>query len=316
MEPNPDVFLNGLIQTFYPKFDEFWAEIDRVVAESALDDEDHGVYKSYCQRHLHPLMMAAPFCHRIFIKPLGYPGDFEMMRMIQEDEFDGPNLFSKLVNKYALNIPLAKAARNRNRLLAEQIKKFVESRAEPTVRILSLASGPALEIQQLIEQHPDIASRIHLTLLDQEAEALRYSQDSIYMKRIMHNSSIRVNLVHQSIGSFIRQLTYSKTSDSPFDMIYIFGLFDYFDDKICTYFLRNCLRLLKADGKILISNFSMDNHHHRTFMEYMFDWYIIFRTTEKLEALGRSVDVPCDIHVDEDDTSVIKLLHILLTERG
>jgi extracellular factor (EF) 3-hydroxypalmitic acid methyl ester biosynthesis protein len=310
LESDRIAFLEELNKTFYPKFDEYWAHLDNLVTDLNLSDADHGVYKSYCQRHLHPLVMKAPFCHRIFFKPLGYPGDFEMMRMLRDNKYEGPTPFSMLLNKYALKIPLAEAARNRNQILAERIAEFVRNHPSQIVRILSMASGPALEIQQLIETYPEEASRIHVTLLDQEVEALRYSQDCIYMKRIIHNSNIKVELVHQNIGAFIRQISRPDKGLASFHMIYIFGLFDYFDDKICAYFIKHAAELLAEKGKMLISNFSLDRHHHRVYMEYMFDWYIVFRSKEKLEELGNSTKIPCIVRVDEDPTSVIKFLDI------
>ncbi len=303
-------FLDELNKTFYPQLDAYWAEVDNVVNGLNLSEQEHGLYKSYIQGHLHPLLMASPICHRIFFKPLGYPGDYEMMRMIRENKYEGPSLFAKLVNRHALNNPLAAANRNRVGILVERIAEFVKERGEGDVRLLSIASGPALEIQRLIEKHPKIASRIHITLLDQEAEALKYSQDNIYMKRIMRNSNIRVELVHQNIGLFLKQLARGTVQLEKFDMIYVFGLFDYFDDRTCKFCINKSSELLEKNGTMLISNYSLDGHHHRAFMEYAFEWHMVYRSNEQMEQLGRSVTKPCTTTVDEDETGVIKFLEI------
>jgi extracellular factor (EF) 3-hydroxypalmitic acid methyl ester biosynthesis protein len=309
-EENQHRFLAKLDKIFYTQWDHYVADLDRVVNALDLSDEEHGLYKSYLQGHLHTLLMEAPFCHRMYFKPLGYPGDFEMMRMIRDENYAGPTLFAKLVNKNVLQNPLALAARNRNGCLADRIVEFVEQCPSPVVKLLSVAAGPALEIQKLIEEHPEVADRIHLTLLDQEAEALRFSQDNIYLQRIMNSSSIQVDLVHKSIGAFLKHLVRGGTSEPEYDLVYIYGLFDYFDDRTSGFCLNQCAKLIKDDGRMIISNYSLDGHNYRTCLEYAFEWYIIYRNKRQMEQLGQMVKRPCTIKVDEDPSTVIKFLDI------
>src|SRR5687767_3882421 len=44
--------------------------------------EETPVHKAFAQRELHPLLMCDPFNHRIFTKPLGYAGDYQMINML------------------------------------------------------------------------------------------------------------------------------------------------------------------------------------------------------------------------------------------
>lgn len=310
MDTDQVEFLDELNKTFYPKLDSYWAELENVITRLVLNENDQGLYRSYAQEHLHSVLMASPICHRIYFKPLGYPGDYEMMRMIAENRYDGPTLFSKLVNKHALGNPLAAANRNRINILADRIVEFVRECDEPIVRLLSLASGPALEIQRIIDVYPEIANRIHVTLLDQEREALRYSQDCIYMKRIIKNSNIQVDLVHQNIGGFLKQAARGSVEMPQFDMLYIFGLFDYFDERACSFCMNKSSSLVKDDGKMIVSNYSLDGHHHRTFMEYAFEWFMIYRDRDQMQALGQSLTRPCTTRVHEDPTGVIKFLEV------
>lgn len=301
-------FLDELSAVFNPKFDEYWAALEQQIVALNLDDTLHSLYKSYLQGHIHPLILSAPICHRIFFKPLGYPGDFEMMRMICENKYDGSTLFAKLIHAHALRNPMALANRNRIQYLSDKITAFVEKHPDEEVRILSIASGPALEIQHLIETNPQVADRIRLTLLDQEIEALRYSQDSIYMKRILNNCSIRVELIHRSVGAFLKQIARGRGDFPTFDLIYIFGLFDYFDDRTCAFCINKSAALLNERGQILVSNYSLDGHSHRTFMEYAFEWFMVYRDREQMRKLGEMTEKPCTIAVEEEALGVIKFL--------
>jgi extracellular factor (EF) 3-hydroxypalmitic acid methyl ester biosynthesis protein len=306
--------LDELNRAFFPTMNEYFVSMDQTVSALGLNEQDHGLYKMYFQKHFHPLLMASPFCHRIYFKPLGYPGDFEMMRMIRENRYEGPTLFAKLINKAMLSNPLGQSNRNRIEFLAGRIASFVRARKGEEVNILSIACGPALEIQKIIDEQPEVADRIHITLLDQEAEALRYSQDSIYMKRIMKNCGIRIELVHQSIGSFLKQVARGKWRDSKYDLIYIFGLFDYFDDRTCGFCLNKSIALLKDNGRMLISNYSLDGHNHRIFMEFAFEWYMVYRDKKQMESLGKTVEKATAMRVDEDSSGVIKFLELQFGE--
>ena len=303
-------FLDELSQSFSPETDRYLVALNEIIYSLNLNEADHGLYKSYFQSNFHQLLMAAPFCHRTYFKPLGYPGDFEMMRMIEQYEYQGPSLFYKLMNKAILDTPPCVANRNRIEILADRIARFVEQSSEETVRLLSIASGPALEIQKLLKEKPRIADRIHLTLLDQEAEALRYSQDSIYMKRILHGCNIQVDLIHERIGAFFKALAREKNNNPCYDLIYIFGLFDYFDDRTCLFCINNSSKLIKDGGKLVISNYSLDGHNHRAFTEYALEWYMIYRNREQMEKLGRMAKRPAAVHVDEDPTGIIKFLEL------
>jgi extracellular factor (EF) 3-hydroxypalmitic acid methyl ester biosynthesis protein len=309
-EANQDGFLAELYKIFYPQLNHYLTDLEKVTNALNLSDEEHALYKSYFQRQLHPLLMVAPFCHRMYSKPLGYPGDYEMMRMIRDENFAGPTMFAKLVNKVFLQNPLALAARNRNGCLSDRIVTFIEQCQSPEVRVLSVAAGPALEIQKLIEEHPEVADRIKLTLLDQEEEALRYSQDNIYLQRIMSSSSIQVDLLHESIGTFLKRSGRGDTPGPEYDLVYMFGLFDYFDDRTCSFCLNQCAKMIKEGGRIIVSNYSLDGHHYRTGLEYAFEWYIIYRNKRQMEQLGQTVKRASKIEVHEDPSGVIKFLDV------
>ena len=68
-----------------------------------IESDRQPVHQAFGQRQLHPLLLCAPFIHRTYAKPLGYPGDYEMMNMICRNAFEGGSLFAKLVNAYLLD---------------------------------------------------------------------------------------------------------------------------------------------------------------------------------------------------------------------
>src|SRR5438876_8063021 len=119
------------------------------------------------RRHLHPLVLCAPFPHRTFYKPLGYAGDYEMVNMIARDGHDGGSLYAKIVNCWFLKQAPSEAHRNRlryleNKLLEETLRVI---RAERQPRICNLACGPAVEVQRFLGEQT-ISDQAHFTLID------------------------------------------------------------------------------------------------------------------------------------------------------
>ena len=303
-------FLEELSRSFYPELSRYMEEFDDVVEALSLLESEHGLYKSYVQSNFHSLLMTAPFCHRTYYKPLGYPGDFEMLRMIEEAAYRGPSLFSKLVHHAMLQTPLCRANRSRSELFAKKIAAFVARSDQERVYLLSVASGPAAEIQHILEQYPELGDRIHVTLLDQELEALKYCQDNIYMKRILNNCEIQVDLVHERIGTFFKSAALKEALVPQFDMVYIPGLFDYFDDRSCRFCLENAASILKPKGEILVSNFAEKGHKQRAFFEHALEWYMVYRNAEQMAALGESLPLPVDISVENDISGTVRLLEL------
>lgn len=108
-------FVRDVDQEVAPRF----AELNGVFEESSreIGKRDLPFYRAFAQRELHPLLMASPFMNRAFNKPLGYAGDYEMVRMMLSEPWEGSNTFAKLVNASALRHDAPAAHRNRIELL-------------------------------------------------------------------------------------------------------------------------------------------------------------------------------------------------------
>jgi len=307
-------FLEKFDEFFYPELESHVRHLDTILPELSLDEEGYHIYKKYFQDQLHDLLMQAPFCRRMFTKPLGYAGDFEMMRMIRHNSLSGPTRYFKLVNKHVLKNSMSQANRNRNDYLCQKLADLIGKHpADEKINILSVASGPAHEFIDLIAAHPGLSGRIKLTLLDQEIRALKYSQEKIYEQCIVSDFKLKVDFIHKSIQQFIKDHGKNSRNSFSFDIIYCFGLFDYFDDRSAARILNYFTRFLKnASGKILISNYSLDGHFHRTYLEMAFEWFMVYRDTIALSSLASKVDNVKSYSIEEEPLGVIKFLQLEL----
>jgi len=300
-----------LFADFFPAVDAKVIAIDTVMQGITLSPEENTDYKYYYQRNLHKYFLTAPFLHRAFFKPSNYAGDYEMMRMIQQDKFNGATTFARLMNAYGVSIPIASAVRSRNDFLARKIEEYVAGSPARSVDVLSVASGPALEITQLIKNAPSSAGKIRLTLLDQEIEALKFSQENIYRHKIQYDCRLSVNFIRIEISRFLKQLASKSKSDELFDMVYAFGVFDYFEERTARFVLSSLLKLLRPAGKLIISNFSLDAHRHRTLMEYGHEWYLVYRSSEELEGLLPESPESYTATVVETEKGLLKYLEVI-----
>ena len=82
-----------------------------------LEGDIRPAYRSYIQRHLHPIVLCAPFAYRSYAKPLGYAGDYELVNMMLSDPRQGGSLFAKIFNVWLLHQGSAAAHRNRIKIL-------------------------------------------------------------------------------------------------------------------------------------------------------------------------------------------------------
>ena len=96
-------------------------EID--LATRSATGRDWDSLREFSRRHLHPLLMQAPWMHRALHKPLGYPGDFELMNGLYGNHFSGATLFAKAVNLAFVCTPAAEAVRTRKELMKQALSQ-------------------------------------------------------------------------------------------------------------------------------------------------------------------------------------------------
>ena len=218
---------------------------------------------------------------RCFAKPLGYPGDYEMMNMIYAEDTDGARLLGRALCRYALDMPEGRAVRNRVTYLIDKITR-VRDRADGAVRVLSVAAGPALEIQALLASEPEIGEDMRVVLLDQDPRAPRHARE-----RIASVTGDRANITF--LCRDIRDVIIAGLDEAGFDLIYSAGLFDYFSDRTARAAAERLFKSLAPTGELVIGNFSLGGPS-RALMELVLDWRLRYRTADDLTALYGALD--------------------------
>lgn len=277
-----------IVQTFesqYIKLNEILKNVSATTKEMSFE---------FFRSQMIDLLLKAPFHNRAFTKPLGYAGDYQMMNQIYAHEGMGDSLFAKCLHLYFISAPESRAVRNRAVYLYDQILKGANKNAGKEYHILSVACGPAFEMQKFIKNHPDLAAKTKFSLLDQDIEALQHAQRKIKVLERDMGLSIECEFIHKPIKHVI-----AKGLSGKYDLIYSAGLFDYFTDPVAQMAARRLHEALKDSGKLIIGNFSNASLGQLT-MDIALDWHLIYRSTENLESLFSEIGKNFRIESEEE----------------
>ena len=291
-----------------PVFANLFERFELVAAK--IPSELVATHGSYCRQQLHPFLMASPFMHRIFAKPLGYAGDYEMVNMILRDPVEGDSLFAKLLNVFILAASPAEAHRNRVKYLVKRLtEETSRMMAQRRVcRIYNLGCGPAGEIQQFIGHH-DFSDWASFTLLDADDETLAYTSGLLEKIKRRNNRRTPVKVVKKSVHNLLRPSGKKIQPADEFDFIYSAGLFDYLNDRAGRTVIEIAYEQLAPGGLLLITNVEALNPI-RNIMEHFYEGYLIYRSGPQLGTLAAGLPSDAEVNVRADVTSVNIFLEV------
>ena len=277
-------------KTLSPIYDQIKEAIE------GLPLEELSKYFDYFRKNVGEIMYQSAYAHRAFHKPKGYAGDYEMMTHVYNRELRGNTLFAKCLQRYFVDEPAGRAVRGRESYLRNKIKQCLKDFiAEDTIRILSVASGPAIEIQNLFSEKDFDTKKIHIHLLDQDLDALKYSQRKINQLAILHKKVVHLHLHNLTVRNVIK-------NGLPFEgihLIYSAGLFDYFTDPVAIYAAKRLSDALVPGGCLVIGNFSINNPNQFA-MGLIMDWNLVYRSEQTMHDLYGNIGSSYRLETEEN----------------
>ena len=273
--------------------------------------EQHRTHKEYFQSHLHPLLLQSPFILRCFTKPLGYPGDYEMMDMIYRDPDEGESLFGRLLNIYSCHhIRPAQASRNRIPYLLNQINRtvarIINEGKNQRVKITSVACGPSNEVRDFIG-FSSLSSYCDITLIDIEPEALYSSQERLLSLKTISRFDVKISFQNKSIKQLIQEA--KKSNTHPQHLIYSAGLFEYLEEALAKKLIQVLYNNLYKQGTLIIGNFDPSNEF-KCYMEYGGEWHMVYRTKDQMLQLAAGLKGYNNIYCESEETGINNFLVI------
>lgn len=300
---------NAIIETEGRKFISFLNEKEEELKKivSGFNKRQHESHGFYFRKQLWNIILCSKIMKRTNLKPRGYAGDSEMMRLIYLNNAQGRTTFSKLMHLYPMRHPGAEAVRNRRKLIVNLLdgvqKNFSE---DEKLTVLSVACGPAFELQDIFATAQDF-KKYHFTLLDQDRAALYEAATIIDQIEKSLQSDVEVDYLTESVRTMLTTRELNKKW-GQFSFIYSLGLFDYLTPPVAKAVLAKLYQILKPGGEIIIGNFHIANKS-RTYMEYWLDWVLYYRSEDEFLDLVNP-DWDSENSVFLEDTGSQMFLHI------
>lgn len=296
-------YINKYKEKAFKELDNHFKLVWELVQD--FSKEDMRRHQKYYQDELFPLFATPPLNKRVYEKPLGYPGDYLMMNYYYDDGYEGESCYHKLMHRYSLEVPVARANINRKKYFFNIFERICKLKGDvDAIKIASFGCGPAREIIEFAEKSID-AERCEFTCIDSEPGALNYIKDRISAV----NKQINIYFLNLNIKNILKSKgSYEGVSSQ--NLIYSAGLFDYFSDKMAKAILNKLYSYLSDDGLLIIVNVA-ENHDHRAYMELLGEWYLNLRSDMDMLDLASDIKDAKNIYVEKDNENEKNLYLII-----
>jgi hypothetical protein len=292
-----------------PEWRRLWHE-GNALTRPMMDSLDvlHAV-KKFTEQLLTPELMGGPIWNRSYRKPLGYPGDFQMMNYVYEWLPRGATVYERLLHRIGLDV--AECIATRMVMIQKEIARMVSagSDSDNPARVLSLGCGSAQEVFNYLELKK-LPRPLSITLVDQDHTALDYSYSRIFPQTTRHGNGTSVQCLQVS---FIELMKAGKIFQSlpPQDLIYTVGLVDYLSIKRIQRLVGALYEKLTPGGKLVVGNMADVPGSNMWPMEFLCDWSLNYRNEEQMLQMAQAIpDTGVQLELSPDSTGRIYILSI------
>jgi SAM-dependent methyltransferase len=211
-------------------------------------------------------------------KPYGYSGDFKIIDDMYQNN-PSSNGFNRLFDNYFQVASICAAVRNRKEDFKRLIAKFVNERKEEELRIMNLGCGPCRDVQELFMTRSIMNDRVIFDCYDHDDRAINFAKSLL-------GDNPSINFIKENALRLAATKNISSKIDKKYDLIYVMGVFDYFNHKISVKLVSNLKKLLKEGGVLAVSNVR-DRYSNPSIhcMEWVGDWILIYRTEEEFNKI-------------------------------
>jgi SAM-dependent methyltransferase len=267
--------------------------------------------KQYTEAILTPLLLQAPMVHRSYSKPLGYPGDYQVMLYYYGDSFEGDTAFAKVVHKLFVRHPLSAGVCTRKDYVLDwmlrQHDQVVRS-GGGEFKVTSLGCGPAREVADFFSARREWTGRVVFTLFDQEEETLEVAYAAARRSLALATGKASLECFNLSFGQLLRNTAPLKQGGRQ-HFVYATGLFDYLNERTAQGLISTLYDNLAPGGLLLIGN-AIGPNRHLFEPEFILDWTLIYRTQEEMRRLAAQLPGAARISVDEEPGGAYWFLRI------
>lgn len=289
-----------------PQWKELWYRGSDVLEPVWRDPAMLARHKRYAERVLTPDFMPGAVMRRCYEKPLGYPGDFQIMNYVYEWQRVGNTPYEKLLHRIGIETGACVGTRLRmtQKILAERLAAMP---GDKPMHIANLGCGSAYEVYDYL-RIGHLPRPVSFTLIDQDERALSHAYEHAYREVVRHAGRAKVQCLQASFAQLLRAGALFQTLPAQ-DVIYSLGLYDYLSHRRARALTHDLYAKVVPGGKLIIANVKQGRETCQWPLEFVTDWSLIYRTEEDMRAMIAGLDV-ANVTIEEDATKCVYLMVI------
>jgi extracellular factor (EF) 3-hydroxypalmitic acid methyl ester biosynthesis protein len=295
-----------------PEWRRLWFRANEVVAPIMKDEETLKATKTLTTLVITPEFVEGPVIRRSYEKPLGYPGDYEVMNIIYRWRYEGKTMFGQLLHRLGLDV--AECIAMRMVMMQQTIAQVLaESPGGQAVHVTNIACGPAQEVVNCLKI-PALPAPVRFTLIDQDADALSHAYQHTYPEVVRHQGRATIQCLHVSFSQLMRAGRLFRRMPGQ-QLIYTVGLLDYLSTVRARALIADLYRQLADGGMLVVGNMRDTPTGILWPLEFICDWSLIYRTEEEMHELAAGLDA-ASVEVRPDPTGRVFMLFIRKPKRA
>lgn len=287
-----------------PQWQELWYRGNDITFPMLNDPIALAEHKRYTEQVLTPDFMPGPVMRRCYEKPLGYPGDYQIMNYVYRWEKIGDTPYEKLLHRIGVETGACVGTRLRmtQKLLAE---KIAEAPSDKPMNITNLGCGSAYEVADYLKID-QLARPVNFTLIDQDHDALSYAYEHAHPQVVRHNGKARIQCLQASFAQLLKAGPLFN-SLPPQHIIYSLGLYDYLSARRAKALTHDLYDQVTPGGYLVLANVKVGRETCMWPLEFITDWSLVYRTAEDMWDMVDGLD--CErISLEEDETKCVYVM--------
>jgi hypothetical protein len=289
-----------------PAWRQHWEHANALVEPLMAEPDLLRATKRFTELVVTPEFMDGPIWRRSYEKPLGYPGDYQVMNQVYAWQHEGETATGKLLHRTGLEV--GEFVGTRMRMIQQIISDEITGRrANAATHITSIGSGPAREVSNYL-QVDEIPGPVSFTLIDQEHEALEQAYREIYPQTTRHEGRATVQCLNMSFVDLAKKNRIFP-GVGPQDLIYSMGIVDYLTDHRARGLVASLYDRLAPGGRLVIGNLRKSSFSSLWPMEFICDWSVNYRDEPAMWAMVEGLPVD-SLKLEMDPTGRVYMLSL------
>jgi len=272
----------------FDRWQEFYKIGNQVIKNLRGDQAAISATKRYTESTLLPELMSAPNWNRSYSKPLGYPGDFQIMNFFYNLALSGDTAYDKFCHQ--LGNSTGQFISVRMDMVKQAIARLAVDAAERgknSFDVANLGCGPAQEVSNYLKA-VKLPLPVNFTLIDQDHDALSCAYENSFPEVSRLKGQASVSCLNASFMEFLSAgKLFSKLGKK--DMIYTVGLVDYLSPHRAKRFMTDLYANLNPGGTAIIGNMRECEDSLEWALDYITDWKLEYRTEAEMLAMADNI---------------------------